>query len=170
MLIIIEMLIKMSVKYQFVYFTSHISKDKVFKHRHSLILLLTAVWTGVTSVEGTFAVSIKMLNVCSLYPAIPFLGIYTMYIITHVSKDGCMLIEATFVNSKQINSVQSLGCIWLFANPWTAAHQASCPSPTPGAYPNSCPLSQWCHPTNLSSVVPFSSRLQSLNDRTPYNG
>ena len=30
-----------------------------------------------------------------------------------------------------------------------------CPSPTPGAYPNSCPLSQWCHPTISSSVVPF---------------
>ena len=30
-----------------------------------------------------------------------------------------------------------------------------CPSPTPGVYPNSCPLSQWCHPTISSSVVPF---------------
>ena len=37
-----------------------------------------------------------------------------------------------------------------------------CPSPTPGVYPNSCPLSQWCHPTILSSVVPFSSCLQSF--------
>ena len=34
-----------------------------------------------------------------------------------------------------------------------------CPSPTPGAY--SCPSSQWCHPTISSSVIPFSSRLQS---------
>ena len=31
-----------------------------------------------------------------------------------------------------------------------------CPSPTPGAYSNSCPLSQWCHPTISSSVVRFS--------------
>ena len=37
-----------------------------------------------------------------------------------------------------------------------------CPSPTPRAYPNSCSLSQWCHPTILSSVVPFSSCLQSF--------
>ena len=36
-----------------------------------------------------------------------------------------------------------------------------CPSPTPRVYPNSCPLSQWCHPTISSSVVPFSSCLQS---------
>ena len=37
-----------------------------------------------------------------------------------------------------------------------------CPSPTPGVYPNSCPLSQWCHPTISSSVGPFSSCPQSL--------
>ena len=36
-----------------------------------------------------------------------------------------------------------------------------CPSPTPGAYSNSCPLSQWCHPTISSSVIPF-SHLQSF--------
>ena len=38
----------------------------------------------------------------------------------------------------------------------------SCPSPTPRAYSNSCPSSQWCHPTISSSVVPFSSHLQSF--------
>ena len=37
-----------------------------------------------------------------------------------------------------------------------------CPSPTAGVYPNSCPLSRWCHPTISSSVVPFSSCLQSF--------
>ena len=37
-----------------------------------------------------------------------------------------------------------------------------CPSPTPGAYLNSCPSSQWCHPTISSSVIPFSSSLQSF--------
>ena len=36
-----------------------------------------------------------------------------------------------------------------------------CLSPTPGAYSNSCPSSQWCHPTISPSVIPFSSRLQS---------
>ena len=35
-----------------------------------------------------------------------------------------------------------------------------CPSPTPGVYSDSCPLSRWCHPTISSSVVPFSSCLQ----------
>jgi len=40
--------------------------------------------------------------------------------------------------------------------------RSPCPSPTPGVYPNSCPLSQWCHPTILSSAIPFSSCLQSF--------
>ena len=37
-----------------------------------------------------------------------------------------------------------------------------CPSPSPGAYPNSCPLSKWCHPTISSSIIPFSSCLPSF--------
>ena len=37
-----------------------------------------------------------------------------------------------------------------------------CPSPTPGACSNSGPLGQWCHPTISSSIVPFSSCLQSF--------
>ena len=36
-----------------------------------------------------------------------------------------------------------------------------CPSPSPGACSNSCPLSQWCHPIISFSVVPFSSCLKS---------
>ena len=37
-----------------------------------------------------------------------------------------------------------------------------CPSPTPRVYSNSCPSSRWCHPAISSSVIPFSSRPQSL--------
>ena len=37
-----------------------------------------------------------------------------------------------------------------------------CPSPTSRVYSNSCPLSGWCHPTISSSVIPFSSCLQSF--------
>ena len=37
-----------------------------------------------------------------------------------------------------------------------------CASPTPGVYPNSCPLSRWCHPAISSSAVPFSSCPQSF--------
>ena len=37
-----------------------------------------------------------------------------------------------------------------------------CPSPTPGVHPYPCPLSQWCHPTISSSIVPFSSHPPSF--------
>ena len=40
-----------------------------------------------------------------------------------------------------------------------------CPSPSPGACSNTYPLSWWCHPTISSSVVPFSSCLQSFPER-----
>ena len=43
-----------------------------------------------------------------------------------------------------------------------------CPSPTPGVYSNSCPLSRWCHSTTSSSVIPFSSRLQSFPASGPF--
>ena len=46
--------------------------------------------------------------------------------------------------------------------PWTAVHQVSCPSPTPGVHPNPCPLCWWCYPNISSSVVPFSSCPQSF--------
>ena len=65
-------------------------------------------------------------------------------------------------------SVWSLSCVWLFATPWTAAHQPPCPSPTPGVHPNPYPLSQWCHPTISSSVVPFYSCPQSFPASEPF--
>ena len=37
-----------------------------------------------------------------------------------------------------------------------------CPSPIPGVYSNSCPSGRWCYPTISSSVIPFSSHLQSF--------
>ena len=44
-----------------------------------------------------------------------------------------------------------------------------CPSPTPGACSNSCPLSQWCHPTISYSAVPFSSHLLFPSIRVFFN-
>ena len=63
--------------------------------------------------------------------------------------------------SFQFSSVQSLSCVWLFVTPRAAARQTSL-SITNLVYSNSCPLSLWCHPTISSSVVHFSSCLQSF--------
>ena len=61
--------------------------------------------------------------------------------------------------------------IWLFSRSlvsrslWPHGLQYArplCPSTSPRACSNSCPLSQWCHPTVSSSVIPFSSCLQSF--------
>ena len=60
----------------------------------------------------------------------------------------------------QFSSVQLLSRVQFFATPWTAVPRLPCPSPTPGACSNSWWLSQWCHPTISSPVVPFSSCLQ----------
>ena len=61
------------------------------------------------------------------------------------------------------SSVQSVtqSCLTLHSHePQHARHP--CPSPNPRVYPNSCSLSQWCHPTISSSVIPFSSCPQSF--------
>ena len=53
-------------------------------------------------------------------------------------------------------------CLTL-CNPYEPQHiSPPRPSPTPGVHPNPCPLSQWCHPTISSSVIPFSSCRQSF--------
>ena len=60
------------------------------------------------------------------------------------------------------SSVQLFSHVWLFATPWTAARQASMSITNSWSLLNSCPSSQWCHPTISFSVVPFSSCLQSF--------
>ena len=60
----------------------------------------------------------------------------------------------------QFSSVTQL-CL-ILCDPMDCSTPDSCPSPTPGVHSNSCSLSWWCHPTMSSSVVPFSSCLQSF--------
>ena len=60
--------------------------------------------------------------------------------------------------SQSVNSVASNSL-----RPHEPQHtRPPCPSPTPTAHSDSCPSSQWCHPAISSSVVPFSSCLQSV--------
>ena len=65
---------------------------------------------------------------------------------------------------KSISSVQ-ISCSVMSDSSWPHGPQHTsppCPSPTPGVHSNSCPLSRWCHPTISSSVISFSSCLQSF--------
>ena len=69
---------------------------------------------------------------------------------------GVSLIEVSLVQFSQSVVSNPL-------RPHGLEHARSpCPSPAPRAYSNSCPLSQWCHPTISSSVIPLSSCLQSF--------
>ena len=88
---------------------------------------------------------------CYLFLFIYFYFIYIYIISLNISFDTfCVFLGIQF------SSVQLLSHIRLFVTPWTAACQAPGPSPATRAYPNSCPLSRWCHPAISSSVVPFS--------------
>ena len=63
---------------------------------------------------------------------------------------SCLLLERkVMTNLVQFSSVTQSNPLW----PHGLQHtRPGSPSPTPGVYPNSCPLSQWCHPTISSSV------------------
>ena len=68
------------------------------------------------------------------------------------------------------HSVQSSQSV--MSNSWQLHEQQHSrppsPSPTPRVYPNSCSLSWWCHLTIISSVIPFSSCLQSFPATGPF--
>ena len=59
-----------------------------------------------------------------------------------------------------VSSVQLLSHDWLFTTHGLQHSRHCCPSPTPRACSNTCPLSPWCHPIISFSVIPFSSCLQ----------
>ena len=71
-------------------------------------------------------------------------------------------LEAIQKYSWCLSSVQSLSHVQLLVTPWTAARQLPYSSTTPGVCSNPCPSSRWCHPTISSSVVSFSTCLQSF--------
>ena len=65
------------------------------------------------------------------------------------------------IHIHQFSSV-SQSCPDSFRSHESQRARPPCPSPIPGVYSNSCPLSQQCHPT-ITSVIPFSSCLQSFS-------
>ena len=100
-----------------------------------------------------------LLSICFLTFKMGGWGITKLdhYKTEHKAYKGLNLLAG----SVQFSSVsQSCPTLWDSMTP--TAPQASCPSPAPIVYSNSCPLSRWCHPTISSSAVPFSSCLQSF--------
>ena len=91
----------------------------------------------------------------------PFLPLPSIFVSTRVySIELAILFRwPKYWISSQFSFVQLLSHVQLFM---TAACQASLSTPTPRAYSNPYPLSQWCHTTISSSVISFSSCLQSF--------
>ena len=76
-----------------------------------------------------------------------------------IIRESCVV----YFQSVPFSSVQfSCSVVSNSLRPHELQHRPPCPSPPPGVHPNPCPLSRWCHPTISSSVVPFSSCLQSF--------
>ena len=62
----------------------------------------------------------------------------------------------------QFSSDQSLNLVWIFATPWNAAHQVSLSITNSQSLLKLMSIELWCHPIISSSVIPFSSCLQSF--------
>ena len=62
----------------------------------------------------------------------------------------------------QFSSDQSLNPVWIFATPWNAAHQVSLSITNSQSLLKLMSIELWCHPIISSSVIPFSSCLQSF--------
>ena len=74
-------------------------------------------------------------------------------------------MDTSYYTFVQIRRVSQFSCSVMFDSlrPHGPQHaRPPCPSPAPRVHPNPCPLSRWCHPTISSSVIPFSSSLQSF--------
>ena len=69
------------------------------------------------------------------------------------------LFLAMYFHSVQFSNSVMSNCLWPHG---LQQARLPCPSPSSRVYSNSCPSSWWCHPTISSSVVPFSSHLQSF--------
>ena len=88
-------------------------------------------------------------------------GIMDWFIIGKRICQGCILSPCLFNLYAEFSSVTQSHLT--LCDPHRLQHtRLPSPSPILGAYSHSCPLSRWCHPSISSSVVPFSSHLQSF--------
>ena len=107
--------------------------------------------SSLMTVTGLELIFHKLQNTCSISNQFFFRGNHLKF-----------YFWLTFQTYLQFSSIWSLSRLRLFVTLWIKHTRLPCPSPVPGDCSNSCPSSWWCHPTISSSVVPFSSCLQSF--------
>ena len=86
-------------------------------------------------------------------------------LLQHHSQKASILQHSLFFNCLVVTSIHQFSCSIVSNSLRSHGLQHTrppCPSPARWVYSNSCPLSQWCHPTISSSTIPFSSCLQSF--------
>ena len=129
----------------------HLQYYTVFIYTISLYYLFTSciIYINTVAIDGTYLTNIKCKNAVDVT--------CIMNARRKKWKDDVKK-KFTFISAQFSCSVVS-DSLWLHE---TQHARPPYPSPTPGVYPNSCPLSQWCHLTISSSVIPFSSCLQSF--------
>ena len=119
--------------------------------RRHLVITVNTVWSGASWFWITMADCNIIRNIlktsCQMQTLLK-LNCKSLFSINYIKKQRVQFSHSIASNSLQPHGLQHT------RPPW--------PSPTPGAYSNSCPLSQWCHLTISSSVIPISSRLQSF--------
>ena len=124
-----------------------------------LALLLFYTYNSIVSVAHVLVLNVLLLTFLGTRWALPVCK-FSYFLISE--KYLSLIFHGSICYAFCISSVQSHNLVRLFATPWTANTRLPCPSPTPRACSSSCPLSQWCHPAISSSVLPFSSCLQSF--------
>ena len=127
-------------------------------HHYIIQSILTVIKNlGVPSINPSPHFTHWQPLIFLLPPVLPFPDCYIVGTPLYVAFSSWFLSLSIYL-SDQI----SLSVVSNSLRPHESQHtRPPCPSPTPGVYSNSCPLSQWYHPTISSSVIPFSSCLQS---------
>ena len=126
--------------------------------KHQFFSAQPFLWSNSHMITGkTIALAIKRTFVNKLMSLL--FNMLSRLVITFLPRSKCLLIWLLMSISEFCLVTQS--CPTLHPHGLQQA-RLPCPSPTPGVYSNSHPLSWWCHPNISSSVIPFSSRLQSF--------
>ena len=141
-------------------------KTMLFSH---CVQLFVTPWNAARQAFLSITISLsflKLVSIESVMPSNEFISCHSLLLPSIFPRIRVFSVSQLFASGGQ--SVEASASVQFSSSvvsnslrPHGLQHARSpCPSSTPGVYPNSCPLSQWCYPTISSSVIPFSSCLQ----------
>ena len=126
---------------------------------HGILQARILEWVPMPSSKESFWPGDRIRVSCSscvalgFFTAEPLGKLHTAFILSEIKFRCCCLSSVQFSHSVVSDILRPHGLQY---------GRLPCPSPTPRACSNPCPLSRWCHPTISSSVIPFSSHLHSF--------